>query len=120
MLTYADVRRWLDQRLEVLNVLVQLFTAMFCIIAKDSLSPSYAGLALYKGTASLSACVSCPLVRTPRDWLALYQRKSIVSLPRVEIRTPKGCLALFGQSHLGDAQIPRHDSRAHVCCSYAC
>jgi hypothetical protein len=55
MLAYADVCRWLDQRLEVLNVLVQLFTAMFCIIAKDSLSPSYAGLALYKGTA-----LSCP------------------------------------------------------------
>jgi len=74
MLAYADVCRWLDQRLEVLNVLVQLFTAMFCIIAKDSLSPSYAGLALYKGTA-----LSCPQVRTPKGCLAVYQRKSIVS-----------------------------------------
>ena len=43
-----ESRRWLDQRLEVLNVLVQFFTAFFCLLAKDSLSPSYAGLALFK------------------------------------------------------------------------
>jgi ABC-type multidrug transport system fused ATPase/permease subunit len=52
-----ESRRWLDQRLEVLNVLVQFFTAFFCLLAKDSLSPSYAGLALYKAL-SISAILS--------------------------------------------------------------
>jgi len=52
-----ESRRWLDQRLEILNVLVQFFTAFFCLLAKDSLSPSYAGLALYKAL-SISAILS--------------------------------------------------------------
>ena len=52
-----EARRWLDQRLEVLNVFVQFFTALFCLLAKDSLSPSYAGLALHKAL-SISAILS--------------------------------------------------------------
>ena len=52
-----ESRRWLDQRLEILNVLVQFFTAFFCLLAKDTLSPSYAGLALYKAL-SISAILS--------------------------------------------------------------
>ena len=52
-----ESRRWLDQRLEVLNVLVQFFTAMFCLISKDSISPTYAALALYKAL-SISAILS--------------------------------------------------------------
>jgi len=52
-----ESRRWLDQRLEVLNVLVQFFTAFFCLLAKDSIPPAYAGLALYKAL-SISAILS--------------------------------------------------------------
>merc|ERR1719183_677049 len=52
-----ESRRWLDQRLEVLNVLVQVFTALFCPLARDSISPSYVGLALYKAL-SISAILS--------------------------------------------------------------
>ena len=52
-----ESRRWLDQRLEVLNVLVQFFTAFFCLLAKDTIPPHYAGLALYKAL-SISAILS--------------------------------------------------------------
>ena len=40
----------------------------------------------------------------------------------VEIRTPRGCLALLSLAKAVSAilQIPRHDSRAHVCCAYLC
>ena len=33
---------------QVVNLAVQFFTALFCILAKDSISPQYAGLALTK------------------------------------------------------------------------
>merc|ERR1719163_39443 len=52
-----ESRRWLDQRLEILNVLVQFFTAFFCLLAKDTIPPHYAGLALYKAL-SISAILS--------------------------------------------------------------
>lgn len=49
-----ETRRWLDLRLEVVNLAVQFFTALFCVLAKDTISPQYAGLALTK-SLSISA-----------------------------------------------------------------
>jgi len=59
-----EARRWLDQRLEVLNVFVQFFTALFCLLAKDSLSPTYAGLALHKALSISSILSFLVMMRT--------------------------------------------------------
>jgi len=41
---WQETRRWLDLRLEVVNLAVQFFTALFCVLDKDTISPQYAGL----------------------------------------------------------------------------
>ncbi|EKX53006.1 hypothetical protein GUITHDRAFT_133396 [Guillardia theta CCMP2712] len=59
-----EARRWLDQRLEMVNILVQFFTAAFCIIARNSISPQYAGLALTKAMSISSILGFLVMMRT--------------------------------------------------------
>ena len=81
-------------------------------------------LALVRGAGALQRY--CPFMslsthtkRLP-GCLPKEEYRISVTLPKVDLRTPRGCLALFGHSHLRDPQIPRHDSRAYVCCAYVC
>ena len=52
-----ECRRWLDIRLEFCNLVIQFFTALFCILARDQISPQFVGLALTKAL-SISTVLS--------------------------------------------------------------